>query len=97
MIRITFSEIGRSLFKADRLTYSLHFVKGIFANMFGPNEWEFFNGISAAAAESGARMPQWVAPDRKERFGMFANTFGALFNQLQLDNGQLWAEYAESE
>lgn len=30
LIRLCYSEIGRSLFKADRLTYSMHFVKGIF-------------------------------------------------------------------
>jgi dynein heavy chain 2 len=34
LIRICFSEIGRSLFKADRLTYSMHFVKGVFPAQF---------------------------------------------------------------
>ena len=42
LIRLCYSEIGRSLFKADRLTYSLHFIKGVFPNLFGKNEWEFF-------------------------------------------------------
>jgi hypothetical protein len=45
LIRLSFSEIGRSLFKADRLTYSLHFVKGIYPHLFGKNEWEFFIGM----------------------------------------------------
>ena len=80
LIRLSYSEIGRSLFKADRLTYSLHFVKGVFPSMFGPNEWEFFNGISAVGTDSHARMPDWIPPDRKEIFGMFCNTFGALVN-----------------
>lgn len=44
LIKLCFSEIGRSLFKSDRLTYSLHFVKGVFPNLFGKNEWEFFAG-----------------------------------------------------
>ena len=44
LIRLTYSETGRSLFKADHLTYGLHFVKGVFPEMFGPNEWEFFTG-----------------------------------------------------
>jgi len=30
LIKLTFSETGRSLFKKDRLTYSMHFVKGVF-------------------------------------------------------------------
>jgi dynein heavy chain 2 len=44
LIKLCFSEIGRSLFKADRLTYSLHFVKGVYPNLFGQKEWEFFTG-----------------------------------------------------
>lgn len=80
LIKLSYAEIGRSLFKADRLTYSLHFVKGVYPKLFGPNEWEFFNGISSASTDSHQRMPQWVAPDRKEIFGMFCNTFGSLAN-----------------
>ena len=41
LIRLCYSEIGRSLFKADRLTYSLHFVKGIYPQLFAKHEWEF--------------------------------------------------------
>jgi dynein heavy chain 2 len=44
LIKLCFSEIGRSLFKSDRLTYSLHFVKGVHPNLFAKNEWEFFTG-----------------------------------------------------
>ena len=44
LIKLCFSEIGRSLFKADRLTYSLQFVKGIFPSLFAKDEWEFFTG-----------------------------------------------------
>ena len=65
--------------------------------MFGPNEWEFFNGISAVGTESHSRMPDWIPPDRKEIFGMFCNTFGALVNQIQFDNAGLWGRFAESE
>jgi len=35
LIKLCFSEVARSLFKADRLTYSLQFVKGIFPNLIG--------------------------------------------------------------
>lgn len=42
LIRLCFQQIGRSLFKADRLTYSLQFVHGIFPSLFRKDEWEFF-------------------------------------------------------
>lgn len=44
LIRLVYAEIGRSLFKSDRLTYSLQFVRGIYPNLFGKGEWEFFTG-----------------------------------------------------
>jgi len=44
LIKLCYSEIGRSLFKSDRLTYSLHFVRGIYPNLFGKGEWEAFTG-----------------------------------------------------
>lgn len=34
LIKLCYSEIGRSLFKADRLTYGMHFVKGVFPALF---------------------------------------------------------------
>ena len=82
LIRMSYAEIARSLFKADRLTYGLHFVHGVYSNLFGRNEWEFFNGNSAASTEFNGRMPSWISADRKEIFGMFCNTFGSLANQM---------------
>lgn len=61
LIRLCYSEIGRSLFKSDRLTYSLHFIKGVFADMFGQGEWDFFNGKTTATTESSYRLPRWAS------------------------------------
>lgn len=97
LIKLSYSEIGRSLFKADRLTYSLHFVRGVFPQLFQKNEFEFFTGVSAAGGESRVRMPKWLAPDRKEIFSMFSSTFPLLAQNLQLDNEQMWQEFAGSD
>lgn len=95
LIKLCFSEVGRSLFKSDRLTYSLHFVKGIFANLFGKHEWEFFTG-QVLGSESQAQVPRWVPKERHEAFAMFGGTFQALASQLQFDNEQVWAPYMQS-
>jgi dynein heavy chain 2 len=50
LIKLCYSEIGRSLFKSDRLTYGMHFVKGVHPELFGKNEWEFFIGQTIAEA-----------------------------------------------
>lgn len=97
LVKLCFSEIGRSLFKADRLTYALYFVKGVYPEFFGLNEWEFFNGQSTASTESHIRLPQWVSKDRKDIFAMFVNSFANLVANLQLDNEQMWAQFAHSQ
>lgn len=73
-----YSEIGRSLFKADRLTYGMHFVKGVFPALFQKNEWEFFTGATVSDSNSNARLPKWVNQDRQEIFVLFSNTFAML-------------------
>ena len=60
LIKLILFEIGRSLFKQDRLTYGLHFVHGINPELFGDNEWEFFIGTSVLGGESGQNLPQWA-------------------------------------
>lgn len=95
LIRLCFSEIGRSLFKSDRLTYALHFVKGIFPHLFGKNEWEFFAG-QVVGSESQAAAPRWVPKDRQEPFRLLAGTHQILASQSQFDNEQTWASFMQS-
>ena len=78
LIKICYSEIGRSLFKNDRLTYSLYFVKGVYPNLFQKQEWEFFTGQTIADSNSNARLPRWLSQDRAEMYAMFCNTFAML-------------------
>jgi hypothetical protein len=42
----------------------MHFIKGVFPNLFQPKEWEFFNGIAITDATANARLPRWVSQDR---------------------------------
>ena len=97
LIKLCFSEIARSIFKADRLTYSLHFVRGVYPHLFNKNECEFFTGVSASGGESRMRAPKWIAPDRKEIFNMFASSFATLAQSLSFDNDQIWQEFAISD
>lgn len=96
LIRLCYSEVGRSLFKADRVTYSLHFVKGVFAQLFKQNEWEFFTGSVVSQSDSNVRLPNWAQADRKESYQLFVSTFPALVNGLQLNNDGAWREFAQS-
>lgn len=88
LIKLCFSEVGRSLFKADRLTYSLQFVKGIFPNLIGKidndskeesKEWQFFVGLALAAPQN-VQIPRWVPQDKQEDFVQLASSFPHLIN-----------------
>lgn len=96
LIKLVFFEIGRSLFKDDRLTYGLHFVHGIFPKFFEENEWEFFTGTVVAPSESNHSFPRWATPDRKAMFNSFASLFPKLVRFLQLDNQDMWMGFAAS-
>lgn len=95
LIKLCFSEVGRSLFKSDRLTYGLQFVKGIFPNLFGKGEWEFFTGQFMAPGQAGA-VPRWIPKDRHEAFANFGCTFPHLLSASQFDNESLWAPFMGS-
>jgi hypothetical protein len=95
LIKLCFSEIGRSLFKSDRLTYSLHFVKGVYPNLFGKAEWEFFTG-QVLSAGTQAQPPRWLPKDRHEAFINFTGALQWLTPQLRLDDEGAWAPFMQS-
>jgi dynein heavy chain 2 len=96
LIKLVFFEVGRSLFKDDRLTYGLHFIHGIFPKFFQENEWEFFMGTIVAPSESSASVPRWSTPDRKQIFVSFASLFPKLMRNLQLDDEGIWSGFANA-
>jgi dynein heavy chain 2 len=97
LTKLVFFDIGRSLFKADRLTYALHFVHGIFKDMFGDNEWEFLNGTAVASGESSHQLPRWATPDRKAIFNTFTGLFPKMVRVLNLDDQGEWGAWSSSQ
>lgn len=96
LIKLVFFEVGRSLFKHDRLTYGLHFVHGTFPEMFGDNEWEFFIGTNVITGESNQALPSWASPDRKQIYSIFASSFPQL-NHACAFNSSEWNAWANSD
>ena len=46
-------DVGRSLFKADRLMWGLHLVRAMYPHMFAENEWELFTGDIVSGIDEG--------------------------------------------
>ena len=60
-----FQFFARSLFKADRLTFATHLVRGIRPAAIAADEWNFFVGLVVTdASKAAGRVPEWVPQDR---------------------------------
>ncbi|XP_054724974.1 LOW QUALITY PROTEIN: cytoplasmic dynein 2 heavy chain 1-like [Uloborus diversus] len=98
---ITYESVSRSLFKADRLTFALHLVHGIFPRLFEEQEWEAFTGILLTETkfdpeELKASLPGWLEEDRALSVALLKATFPQLFSVLQLQDSRLWEGFAKS-
>lgn len=94
--RNIFNYVGRSLFKADRLTFGMHLVHGMNPEMFKEGEWEFFVGLAVASSQNAQiQHPDWLPPDRKPALERLAATFPALVGGLKLTGGG-WDQWISS-
>ena len=93
-----FHYISRSLFKADRLTFGMHLVHGMYPKMFAANEWEAFLGILVEGdSSSSSGSPGWVESERKAAVGRLKSSLRQLYDAAQLDDGAMWQQFAAAE
>uniref|UniRef100_A0A7S0W0F2 Cytoplasmic dynein 2 heavy chain 1 n=2 Tax=Hemiselmis TaxID=77924 RepID=A0A7S0W0F2_9CRYP len=94
--RNIFNYVGRSLFKADRLTFGMHLVHGMNPEMFKDEEWEFFVGLVVAnVSSSQVQIPDWVPADRRPALERLSATFPSLVMGLKLSQGG-WEQWVQS-
>ena len=88
-----FQFFARSLFKADRLTFATHLVRGIRPAAIAADEWNFFVGLVVTdASKAAGRVPEWVPPDRVAALQRLAATMPGLVQQLKLDSVE-WSDW----
>lgn len=90
--------VGRALFKADRLMFAMHLVKGMHADHFQPKEWEIFTGeLVASVTDVVPRgYPSWAPSERKGAFRLLSEQIPHLINSLDLENTAKWQRFATS-
>ena len=96
---VVYEYISRSLFKSDRLMFALHLVHRMFHDMFLENEWEYFSGIliEDAAEDGSSSIPNWIDDERRNDVMKLKKGLPKLFQQLQLDDNNLWRGFMENE
>ncbi len=100
---LVYEYVCRSLFKADRLMFALHMVRGIHPTLFQDNEWEAFIGDVVGQSTILRRQesyrestPSWVDSERGPALISLQTSFPTLYNTLELKNAETWSRFARS-
>jgi len=90
--------MGRALFKADRLMFALHLIKGMHQDNFQPKEWEIFTGMIVASVTDAVPRgyPSWAPSDRQAAFRLLTENVPHLVHALELENASKWQRFASS-
>uniref|UniRef100_W5MJK1 Cytoplasmic dynein 2 heavy chain 1 n=1 Tax=Lepisosteus oculatus TaxID=7918 RepID=W5MJK1_LEPOC len=99
---MVYEYVCRSLFKADQLMFALHFVKGMHPELFQENEWDAFTGLIVGDTirktdthkSLREQIPSWIDQDRVGAVALFKNTFPSLYQNLCLDDADLWVTFS---
>uniref|UniRef100_A0A3P8WNV8 Cytoplasmic dynein 2 heavy chain 1 n=1 Tax=Cynoglossus semilaevis TaxID=244447 RepID=A0A3P8WNV8_CYNSE len=91
---MVYEYVCRSLFKADQLMFAIHFVKGMYPELFQENEWDVFTGSVVGEVfrkeVSCQRLNCWFL-----RYCFFT-TFPSLYPSLCLSDSDLWLSFSQS-
>jgi dynein heavy chain 2 len=89
--------VSRSLFKADRLTFGMHLVRGIMPEKFENNEWELFQGTFVPPGDPPSPAPNWCPHDRQPSLQVLRAAFPAIDGKWQLNKDSLWQAWSVSD
>ncbi|KAH3756292.1 cytoplasmic dynein 2 heavy chain 1 [Pelomyxa schiedti] len=92
-----FEYIARSIFKGDRLTFSMHMVHIMKPELFQQKEWEVFVGQTAETSLSSPNFPSWITAGSKDQITFFAEletVFPSVLAAFSLTQNTLWANWS---
>jgi len=98
LIKLVVGYVTRSLFKADRLTFAMHLVHGLYPQKFAPQEWELFTGVLVADISDNVSksFPPWATRDRAQAYNLLETTFPNIVRALNLGDVDSWSRWARS-
>eukprot|EP00931_Biecheleriopsis_adriatica_P043590 TRINITY_DN24917_c0_g1_i1.p1 TRINITY_DN24917_c0_g1~~TRINITY_DN24917_c0_g1_i1.p1 ORF type:complete len:4311 (+),score=994.91 TRINITY_DN24917_c0_g1_i1:69-13001(+) len=89
--------VSRSLFKADRLTFGIHMVRGIMPEKFEPNEWELFQGAYIPPSQPPTGPPAWCPQDRAAALQTLRASFPRIDEHWQLAKDAIWMTWVNAD
>ncbi|THD25188.1 Cytoplasmic dynein 2 heavy chain 1 [Fasciola hepatica] len=91
---LVYEHVLQSLFKADRLMFTLHMARCLRPGAITDEEWAFFTGLSVAEPttdESAA--PKWLDPERVRDVMRLKAALPELYATLRLDDARIWSNW----
>ncbi|KAK3283536.1 hypothetical protein CYMTET_8768 [Cymbomonas tetramitiformis] len=100
LLQMVFLYTSRSLFKADRLTFGMHFCRYLQPDLFEGNTWDHFLGTlvdsMATGAGGGHQKPDWVPTEQQGSFIALSTALPSLMNDLDISNGDIWRQWLQN-
>ena len=101
---LVYSNVCRSLFKADCLMFALHLVHKVHPEHFRDKEWEAFTGVlvtdmfrrQESMMQIYETIPSWCSREQALPISHLRSNFPSLYSTLELDDASLWAQFASS-
>ncbi|XP_068612804.1 cytoplasmic dynein 2 heavy chain 1 isoform X2 [Brachionichthys hirsutus] len=108
---MVYEYVCRSLFKADQLMFAIHFVRGMYPELFQESEWDIFTGsVVGEMFKKEVRdlpfvsnnektlheFPSWIDQERHGALAIFKTAFPALYQSLCLSDSDLWMSFSQS-
>ncbi|KAK5608849.1 Cytoplasmic dynein 2 heavy chain 1 [Crenichthys baileyi] len=93
---MVYEYVCRSLFKADQLMFAMHFVKGMYSELFQENEWEVLIGSIVGEMFKKEEFPSWIDQERHGEVAILKTTFPAFYQTLCLSDSDLWLSFLQS-
>ena len=104
MQSLAYNYVCRSLFKADRLMFTLHLVHGMYPSLFQPGEWEVLTGQLVAGGslqrqdslrQSKESAPSWCSQEQAVELNVVRSHFPSLYASLGLHNREAWLAFVK--
>ncbi|XP_028968661.1 cytoplasmic dynein 2 heavy chain 1 [Galendromus occidentalis] len=98
LLRATFLNFSRALFKEDRICFALYLLKKMQAENFPAAQWESFIGLGESKAEvPQSSVPPWVEADQYLALAAFKAVNMDIWPALELHNESWWKEFGKSD
>jgi dynein heavy chain 2 len=97
LLSIVFAYTSRSLFKTDRLTFGMHFVRYLHPEHFDEPAWDLFLGtLVEQAGRSTPARPGWIPSELQHPYTLLVGAAPSILTNFNLQDTDRWDAWHRS-